>query len=155
MTLLEAGLGPPDWDVRILASDIDTEVLARARAGIYAADRTEPIPEALRRRWFLRSRRDVGVLRVRPALQALMTWKQINFVDETWPVRGPLDMILCRNALIYFDRAGQRAILTRFHRLLKPEGVLILGHSESVLGLAEGFVNLGETIYRRAPGAPE
>jgi len=153
MTLLDAGLVPPEWDVRILASDIDTEVLGRARAGIYQAERVEPVPEPLRRRWFLRSRRDPGVLRVRPALQALITWKQINFIDEAWPVRGPFDMILCRNALIYFDRAGQRAILTRFQRLLKPDGVLILGHSESVLGLAEGFVNLGATIYRRAPGA--
>jgi chemotaxis protein methyltransferase CheR len=149
IALMEARLGPPGWDLRILASDIDTEVLAQAREGVYPAERLVPVPAALRARYFLWRRGTADRVRVRPELGALLTWRRINLADPVWPVRGPLDAILCRNTLIYFDRPTQQALLARFHRLLRPDGVLLLGHSESIIGLSRSFLSLGGTVYRR------
>jgi chemotaxis protein methyltransferase CheR len=152
MVLSEARLVPPLFDMRILASDIDTQVLRHASEGIYARERVAPIPVPLLRRYFLRSTAEPTQLRVRPELRQLVTFRQINLADAHWPIRAHFDVIFCRNALIYFDRPGQRAVLQRLLAVLKPDGLLFLGHAESVFGLEEGLVHLGNTIYTRSSG---
>ncbi|MDR7505834.1 MAG: protein-glutamate O-methyltransferase [Armatimonadota bacterium] len=150
MTLLEA-LGPA-WDFRILASDIDTEVLARAQAGIYTREELARVPVALRRRYFVPTAGPER-MRIRPEVQARVVFRQINLLAEPWPIRTRFEIIFCRNVLIYFDRATQRRVVERFARVLAPSGLLVLGHSESLLGLATGFTHLGGTIYRRIESA--
>ncbi len=139
---------PPAWDVRILASDIDTNMLARAAEAIYPMERTGPVgPERLRR-YFLRRRSAAGdEVRVRPELRALVTVRRINLAEERWPIRTRFDVVFCRNALIYFDRTTQKSILERFLTVLQPGGLLVLGHAESVFGLVDGLTHLGNTIY--------
>jgi chemotaxis protein methyltransferase CheR len=144
-------LVPPAWDTRILASDIDTNVLAQAESGVYAMDRTAPVPEELLRRYFLyRNGREGEEVRVRPELRQLLTLRRINLAEPSWPIRTRFDVIFCRNALIYFDRAMQKNILERLVNLLEPGGLLFLGHAESVFGLIDGLAHLGNTIYARA-----
>jgi chemotaxis protein methyltransferase CheR len=150
MAMREALGAASGLEVRILASDLDTDVLARAETGEYSAEQTAPIPPPLLSRYFLRGRGDnVGRVRVRPELRSLVTFRRINFMDPRWPIRPGLDIVFCRNVLIYFDRPTQQRILERFLGLLKEDGLLILGHSESVHGLLDGVQHLGNTMYRR------
>ncbi|MBI3637577.1 MAG: protein-glutamate O-methyltransferase CheR [Candidatus Rokubacteria bacterium] len=154
MTLAEARLMPPAWDVRILASDIDTDVLAQTESGIYTMDRATPIPPELLKRYFLRRRTAGGAeIRVRNELRGLVAVRRINLAEAAWPIRTQFDVIFCRNALIYFDRDMQRAILGRLVAHLVPGGLLFLGHAESVFGLVEGLVHMGNTIYTWRGGA--
>jgi chemotaxis protein methyltransferase CheR len=145
------GAAAPGWDVKILASDIDTDVLARAAEGVYSLEQVEPVPRAMLARHFLRGTgASAGRVRVRPEVAALVAFRRINFLDDPWPIRLRFDAVFCRNALIYFDRATQQRILERMAGLLKDGGLLFLGHSESLYGLLTGFTHLGQTIYRRA-----
>ena len=144
-------LSPP---VRILATDLDTQVLARARAGIYPMERLEKLPRQQVKRFFQRGTGSyAGMARVRSELQALVTFRQLNLRDETWPIRGPLDAIFCRNVMIYFDKPTQRAILERFVPLLAPEGLLFAGHSESFHHAGDLFRPIGKTVYELQRGA--
>ena len=150
MVLAEAGLTPPAWDTRILASDIDTECLAQMESGVYPMERVTPVPADLLKRYFLRGTGRHGAeVRVRPELRALVTARRINLAESAWPIRTRFHVIFCRNALIYFDRTMQRSILERLVSFLEPSGVLVLGHAESVFGLVEGLSHLGNTIYAR------
>jgi len=148
MVLSESLRRESGWDVKILASDLDTDILARAEAGIFPLDRCNAIPAPLLRRYFLRG---VGakaeLVKVRRELRELVTFRRINFNDASWPIRCQFDGIFCRNVLIYFNRETQQRILERLLRFLKPDGVLFLGHSESVFGLVDGLQHLGNTIY--------
>lgn len=154
MVLTEARLTPPAWDTRILASDIDTDMLTQTAEGVYPMDRTAPIPRDLLKRYFLRRGEGDGeAVRVRPELRALVTARRINLAEPEWPIRTRFHVIFCRNALIYFDRAMQKNILERLVNLLEPGGLLFLGHAESVYGLMDGLVHLGNTIYARAADA--
>jgi chemotaxis protein methyltransferase CheR len=141
-----------DWDVRILASDIDTEMLARAERGVYPADRAAGVPATLRERFFLRGRgASAGLVRVRPEATRLVTFRRINLRDESWPIRIAFDAIFCRNVLIYFDRALQQDVVGRLVDYLQPGGCLFLGHSESLLGMGTGLRPVGKTVYRKVP----
>lgn len=134
-----------------LASDIDTDVLATAERGVYAEERVNPIPNNVLRSWFLRGKGgQEGFYRVRPELQESLTFRQINLLDEPWPMRSDtrFDLILCRNVLIYFDKPTQKRLFQRFHERLNPGGYLILGHSESMHGEDDRFKSVGKTIYR-------
>jgi chemotaxis protein methyltransferase CheR len=154
MTLTEAQLVPPTWDTRILASDIDTDMLEQAAAGIYPLERTAPIAPELLRRYFIRhGTGEAAEVRVRPELRSLITVRRINLADPAWPIRARFDVIFCRNALIYFGRALQKNILERLVSLLEPGGLLFLGHAESVYGLIDGLQHLGNTIYAVAGDA--
>lgn len=155
MVLSEAGMVPPAWDLKILASDIDTDVLGQASEGIYSMERVAPIPEPLLKRYFLRRVGEKAAVRVRPELRDLITFRQVNLVECPWPFRGPFDLIFCRNTLIYFDREKQRSILERLVAVLRPGGVLFLGHAESIFGLVEGLTHLGNTIYTRSRTASQ
>ncbi len=141
-------------NVKILASDLDTGVLEHARLGVYTEDRAEKIPPELLKKYFLRgSGKQAGTLQVRPELQAMVTFRQINLLDAVWPMRGPFDVIFCRNVMIYFDRDTQYAILEKFIPLMAADGLLFAGHSESFHHASKLFKLRGKTVYELAPAA--
>ena len=150
MTAIEAfGMYTPP--VHIVATDLDTQVLAKARQGVYPLDRVERLPQQQLRQFFLRGRgTQAGYARVRPELQQLVTFSPLNLLDRAWPVRGPFDAIFCRNVMIYFDKKTQRGILERFVPLLREDGLLFAGHSESFQHAAELFRPRGKTVYELA-----
>ncbi len=134
--------------VKIIASDLDTNVLDKARQGIYSPDRLAKVPEELLRKYFLRGHgMPEGHAQVRPDLQALLTFRQINLLDATWPMRGPFDAIFCRNVMIYFDKPTQYRILEKFVPFMAPDGLLFAGHSESFHHAADLFKLRGKTVY--------
>ena len=152
MTAIEAfnDMAPP---VRILATDVDTNVLAQAEAGVYTEERIAKLPPAQVKRFFLKGGgRHAGSVKVRPGLRDLITFRQLNLLDATWPVRGPLDAIFCRNVMIYFDKPTQLRILQKFAPLLE-DGLLFVGHSESLFHAAQLFRLRGKTVYERAAAA--
>ena len=150
MTAIEA-LNSSEPPVRILSTDVDTNVLARADAGIYDLERIESITPERQRRFFLRgSGNRAGLAKVRPELRKLVTFRQQNLLDDKWPIRGPFDAIVCRNVMIYFDKATQRGILKKFVPLLRPDGLLFAGHSESFFHAADLFKLRGKTVYELA-----
>jgi chemotaxis protein methyltransferase CheR len=141
-------LSPP---VRILATDIDTAVLAKAQQGVYAMDRLEKMPEERIRRFFLRGKgAQAGQARVRDELRALISYRPLNLLESGWPIRGPFHAIFCRNVMIYFDKPTQYGILKRFLPLLRPDGLLFAGHSESFHHAADLFRPRGKTVYEPA-----
>jgi chemotaxis protein methyltransferase CheR len=153
MTAIEhfGSFTPP---VMILASDVDTQVLAIGTAGVYSADRIKTLDPALLRRYFRRGTGShEGMVRVVDPLRRLVRFQPLNLLDESWPIRGPLDAIFCRNVMIYFDKPTQRAILEKFAPLLLPEGLLYVGHSEGLLHGADLFRACGRTVFQRL-GAP-
>ena len=136
---------------RILATDLDTNVLAKADAGVYDLDRIESITAERQRRFFLRgSGARAGFVKVRPELRKLITFRQLNLLDPQWPIRGPFDAIMCRNVMIYFDKETQRKILEKFAPLLRSDGLLFAGHSESFFHTADLFKLRGNTVYELA-----
>jgi len=140
---------PQDWDMRILATDLDSDVLHRARQGIYREERTTEIPDQLRRKWFLRGRAGYqGKVRVRQELRAMIRFRQLNLVHQ-WPMRDPFDAIFCRNVIIYFDKPTQARLMDRFADILSDDGRLFLGHSETLYRVTDRFELLGRTIYRK------
>lgn len=137
--------------VTIVASDVDTNVLAKAEAGIYPMERVEKLSQDQIKRFFLKgSGEHEGYVRVRPELRALITFRQINLLAAEWPIRPPLDAIFCRNVMIYFDKDTQLKILGRFAPLLRPDGLLFAGHSESFHNAGHLFSLRGKTVYELA-----
>jgi chemotaxis protein methyltransferase CheR len=137
------------WDAKILATDIDSDVIEAARSGIYPLDRLESVSQERLRRYF---RRGVGAqsgnAQVAPELTRLVTFNTLNLL-KPWPMRGPFDIIFCRNVMIYFDQTTREALVTRFGSLLAAEGYLCLGHSESIHAGTAPFRLVGKTIYRK------
>jgi chemotaxis protein methyltransferase CheR len=147
MTCCEAfnTLTPP---VQIIATDIDTNVLATAANGVYPIERVDKMPPEQSRRFLLRGKGDQsGMVRVRPELRNLITFKQLNLLADGWPLQGQFDVIFCRNVMIYFDKATQRKILSRFVPLMKPDALLFAGHSENFLYVSESLKLRGKTVY--------
>jgi chemotaxis protein methyltransferase CheR len=141
-------LTPP---VEIVASDIDTNVLATASRGVYAMERVDRLPATRLQRFFLKGKgRQSGYVRVRPELQRLIHFTRVNLLDSRWPIQGPLDALFCRNVMIYFDKPTQYQILKKFIPLLRDDGLMYAGHSESFLHAADLFRSLGRTVYERA-----
>jgi chemotaxis protein methyltransferase CheR len=136
-----------NWDIRILATDIDTSVLSHARGGRYSMERLEKMESERLQRWFDRTP-DGQHFVVRDELKRLITFKALNLMDE-WPMKGPMDVIFCRNVVIYFDRETQRRMVTRMAALQRPDDHLILGHSESLLQVSKQYRLVGDTIHRR------
>lgn len=148
MTVLET-LGERDARrVRILASDLDTQVLDKARRGVYRLDQVSRLSAAQLRHFFLRGRgRNHGLVKVKPEVQALVSFQQINLLDAHWPVDGLLDAIFCRNVMIYFDKPTQLKILQRFAPLMKSSSLLFVGHSENLYHASDLFRLKGKTVY--------
>lgn len=144
-------LGDRGADVKILATDIDTDVLARARAGVYTDDQIAPVTVARRKRYLARGTgANRGLWRVRDALRGLVRFNRLNLFDP-WPMRGAFDVVACRNVIIYFDVPNKQRLLRRFRDQLHPGGYLLLGHSESMPVGVDGFTACGRTAYRKQP----
>ena len=148
MTIADAMGHGPRWDVRIVATDLDTQVLQKAQHGVYARERLDPVPADLVKR-YMHKTSNPNELAAAPELKAMLQFQQLNFVADTWPVQGPFDAIFFRNVAIYFDRPTQDRILRRMVALLDPTGDLIVGHSESLHWLADLVVPVANTVYRQ------
>ncbi len=134
----------------ILGTDISTRVLEKARRGVYEEERIEPVPTALRRKYFLKSKdRSKGLVRVAPELRSLVKFQRLNLMDDDYGLREPQSVIFCRNVLIYFDRQTQEKVLKRLCRNLVPGGFLFTGHSETLQGMDLPLENLASTVYRK------
>jgi chemotaxis protein methyltransferase CheR len=147
MTAIDAfgSFNPP---VKILATDLDTNVLETARKGVYPVERIEKLEGDKLKRFFLRGEGDrAGFVKVRPELQRMITFRQLNLLDAKWPIHGGLDAIFCRNVMIYFDKDTQFAILKRFAPLLRENGLLFAGHSENFYHADAYFKLRGKTVY--------
>ena len=136
-------------DIQVLATDIDTDALDRARLGVYPLAQVNKVEESRRRRFFQRgSGSRAGFARIRPEVSARVRFEPLNLVNPGWKVEGPFDAIFCRNVMIYFDRDTQARILARFAPLLKADGLLFAGHSESFSYISDRFLLRGQTVYR-------
>ncbi len=147
MTMCEAfnSLTPP---VKIIATDIDTNVLEIAANGIYPLDRVEKMSEARVKRFFLKGKGvNDGTVRVKQALRDLVTFQPLNLLASTWSIAGPFDVIFCRNVMIYFDKPTQTKILERFAPVMRSDGLLFAGHSENFLNVTNHFKLLSKTVY--------
>lgn len=147
MSVCEAfnSLTPP---VKIIATDIDTNVLEIAANGIYPLDRVEKMSEARVKRFFLKGKgANEGTVRVKQALRDLITFQPLNLLASTWPITGPFDVIFCRNVMIYFDKPTQTKILERFAPVMRSDGLLFAGHSENFLNVTNHFTLLSKTVY--------
>lgn len=152
MALVEH-FGGFDAPVKVLATDIDTNVLATAREGIYREDALSTINAERLRRFFLKGKElNSGYARVRDELKALVDFRALNLLAPSWPLRAPLDAVFCRNVLIYFDKDTQYRVLQRFAPLLRSDGLLFIGHSESLFHAGDLFRLRGKTVYELAPG---
>lgn len=135
------------WDVKILATDLDTNVVEHGKNGVYDADRIEDLAANRKKKWFLKDRGGDQV-RVKPELQKLIRFRQLNLLHD-WPMQGKFDVIFCRNVVIYFDKETQKKLFARYAKMLNPGGHLFIGHSESLHKVSTEFTSLGQTIYRR------
>jgi chemotaxis protein methyltransferase CheR len=147
MTMVDAfgSFAPP---VSIVATDVDTNVLVKAEAGIYPVESVEKLAAEVVKRFFLRGTGvQSGFVRVRAELRAMITFRQLNLLSNSWTIRGPLDAIFCRNVMIYFDKETQLKILQRFVPLLHPDGLLFAGHSENFHNATHLFKMRGKTVY--------
>lgn len=147
MTACEAfgTLKPP---VEIIATDIDTNVLATAAKGVYPYERVSKLSEHRRKEFFLKGTgKHEGVVKVRKELQSLITFRQLNLLDDHYALGEPFDAIFCRNVMIYFDKPTQAAILNKFIPLMKQHALLFAGHSENFLYVSNGIKLRGKTVY--------
>lgn len=150
MTAIESFPDLRTWDVKILATDLDSDVLAKAQRGIYAAERVRAIgPQRLSRFFVERRGREGPCYEATPELTSLITFKQLNLMHPL-PMKGPLDAIFCRNVVIYFDKDTQRELFARVAHLQRPGNLLFLGHSESLFKVSESYTPIGKTVYRRS-----
>jgi chemotaxis protein methyltransferase CheR len=138
------------WDIKILATDLDSDILARAQRGSYNADRVKGMDPKRTSRFFTEVRDGTeATYQVVPELAKLITFKQINLMHDL-PMPGPLDVIFCRNVVIYFDKDTQRGLFSRISKLQRPGDLLMLGHSETLFKVSDDYSLIGKTIYRRA-----
>ena len=134
----------------ILASDISTRILETARKAVYPEDRTDDIAMYLKKKYLLRSRdRRRGLIRICPELRAKIAFKRINFMDADFGLGEKMDVIFCRNVVIYFDKSTQQTLMQKFHHQLRPGGYLFLGHSETLNGINVDFKAVGSTVYQK------
>lgn len=153
MTVVEA-FNSFNVPVSIVASDLDTSVLATAAKGVYPFDRVEKISPERMSRFFVRGTgTQDGMFTVRPELRRLVTFQRLNLLEPNWSVRGSFDALFCRNVMIYFDKPTQYKILERFAPLMSGNGLLFAGHSESFLHAADLFRSQGKTVYELATKA--
>jgi chemotaxis protein methyltransferase CheR len=150
MTLSDAIASPSTWNCRILASDISTRMLAKAATGQYSHEKINSLSSDLVRRHFLLgkgNRREL--VKIKPHIANMAVFRRINLMDDRYPIKSLLDVIFCRNVMIYFDRETQAKVLARLSRYLKPGGYLFIGHSETMQGISDAFHYVAPTIYRK------
>lgn len=143
-----------DWDIRILATDIDSEVLEQARAGVYDVERIAKLKPPMRAFFSRGKGKNEGLARVGDRVRSMITFNRLNLHDE-WPMRGPFDVIFCRNVIIYFDAPTRERLVRRFSDLLRPGGYLCLGHSESPSAAkVTSLKSCGRTAFQKISGEP-
>ncbi len=150
MVLSEYALTHPGFRFRILATDISTIVLAKAEMGVYTNDVVAPVPAALQRKYFMRSR-DPGSdqVRVVPELRRLIEFRRLNFMDADYGIAEKADAIFCRNVIIYFDRPTQERILKKLSLQLAPRGYMFVGHAETLHDMDLPLTPVAPALYRR------
>lgn len=135
---------------KLWASDIDSRVLASAAAGVYRAENLKGLSPDRLQRFFLKGKAsNAGMARVKPELQQMIEFLSVNLIRDDWPFRDPFDVVFCRNVMIYFDAATQRRVLERIHRVMKPGGMLFVGHAENFSESRDLFTLRGKTVYER------
>lgn len=150
MVLSEYAARKDGYAFSILATDISTRVLEKARAGVYEAEKVIPVPDPLKRKYLMRSKDPSrNVVRVVPELRSLITFERLNFMDDDFGFREKFDVIFCRNVIIYFDRPTQEKLLNKFYRQLVPGGYVFMGHSETLNGLDVPLTMVYPTVYRK------
>jgi chemotaxis protein methyltransferase CheR len=150
MSIAEAIPDWDRWDIKILATDLDTNVLQTCAAGEYGEDRVRGMQKSRLERFFdVAGEKSDRSYRIKPALASMISFRQLNLVHPL-PMKGPIDIIFCRNVIIYFDKETQRALFSRVAPLQRPGDVLILGHSESLLQVSDAWTLMGKTIYRKS-----
>ncbi|NLH49745.1 MAG: methyltransferase domain-containing protein [Myxococcales bacterium] len=155
MVLREA-LGDSPADARLLATDISTHALSKAVAGVYESERLKPLTKQQSQTYFAYERQDergTTWYRVSPALRELLVFKRLNLNQPPFPLNGPLDVVFCRNVMIYFDRRVRQRLIAEIERLLKPGGVLFIGHTETLSGLKHRFELVRPSVLRKPKGA--
>ncbi len=149
MVLSEFAETMSGFDFQVLATDISTRVLDKAKLGIYAQESVSPVPEELKSKYLLRSRdRRKGLVRIVPRLREKVLFERLNFMESHFNIRGKVDVIFCRNVIIYFDRSTQEKLMNTFCRYLLPGGYVFLGHSETLNSMDVPLVSVAPTIYR-------
>jgi len=134
----------------ILATDISTRVLEHARRGIYKEEVVQPVPVAMKMKYLLKGKdKNKGLVRANPQLRSLIEFRRLNFMNTDFGIKEPVDIIFCRNVVIYFDRPTQEKLLNRFAHHLIPGGYLFMGHSETLNGLSVPLVTAGPMVYRK------
>jgi chemotaxis protein methyltransferase CheR len=147
MCLLEYFGDDVGHNMKVLATDISTRVLAHARRGVYRASRLERVPDALLREYFHRGYdKQKGYFRIKPILKEVVEFRRVNLV-EPFPFKRRFDLILCRNVMIYFDRTSQAGLVNKFYDVLRPGGYLFIGHSETLTGIDHPFTYVKPSIY--------
>jgi chemotaxis protein methyltransferase CheR len=137
-------------DSRILATDISTRVLETAKAGSYAEPKIASMPAGFASRYFTKARNGDGIeYTAKEELKKLILYKRLNLAFPPFPMQGPMDIVMCRNVMIYFDHPVRQRLISEFHRLLKPGGYLFVGHAESLTGLSGGFKSIRPSVYLR------
>lgn len=150
MTIKEFRFAGKKWDIKILATDLDSNILAQADAGIYTLQKLDKLSATKLKRWFRKGvGSNNGLANVASEVRELITFRQLNLTDEPWPMHGPFDIIFCRNVIIYFDKKMRRKLLDRFADILTEDGHIFIGHSESLFGVSDRFQSLGKTIHKK------
>lgn len=135
-----------NWDVRILATDLDSNCVATGTEGIYSPERVETVPAEYKK--YIKKSKKTGQVRIADSVRQLIRFKQLNLLHQ-WPMKGPFDLIFCRNVVIYFDAETQKALFDRYANILQPNGHLFIGHSENLSKVCNRFESLGRTMYQR------
>jgi len=146
MTLLKASM-PSDWDIKILATDLDSDVLAKAKQAVYSNADIDGLNDSIIKGSFQQSSNNKEV-KVKEKVSKYIHFKRLNLL-ENWPMSGPFDVIFCRNVVIYFDKPTQKILFNRYADMLTIGGYLFIGHSENLNGVSNRFENIGHTIYRK------
>ncbi len=139
------------WDLKILATDISTRMLDKARAGIYKMETLQDVPIGMRKAYFQAGvGENAGLCKVKKHLKDFVLFRRLNLMMPTYPFKGLFDFIFCRNVIIYFDKATQEGLMRKYNRYLKPGGYLFLGHSEGLTGISSGFKYVKPSVYQKA-----
>ena len=149
MTVREFFPHDSGWDVKIIATDLDSNVVNTGKKGVYTLSRVEGVSNEYKKRWMQRGKGEKSdFVKMGNELKKLITFKQLNLL-EGWPIKGPIDIIFCRNVVIYFDKDTQRSLFDRYADTMAADGHLFIGHSENMFNVCKRFESLGHTIYRK------
>lgn len=150
ITIQEFFANKPGWNVKILATDIDTNVINTGKEGIYKEERLAPVPDRIKQKYFTKQVQNGQTLyQAKQTLKSIIEFKKLNLLETPYSIGEKVDLIFCRNVIIYFDKPTQKMIFENFEKVLKPFGFLIIGHSETMFGISDKFKFLGHTIYQK------